>query len=145
MVVKTGMATKMGEISHLLAEADSGDSPLEIKLEALVHRARAVADALCRSQLTTMSAQGVRLGIASLTCSVIVFIIGVSTSECRPRIALALARDRPAHEALPQSAASTPTTTTPRGCSTSSSPSRSPSPPFRCGSAVSARPECVNV
>lgn len=59
VVVKTGMKTKMGEIAHLLKTADQGQSPLQTKLHNL----------------------GVRLGIASICVSVIVFVIGVATDR----------------------------------------------------------------
>jgi Ca2+-transporting ATPase len=59
LVVHTGMKTRMGEIAHLLNQADKEDSPLEQKLERL----------------------GVRLGIASLSCSVLIFIIGITTGN----------------------------------------------------------------
>jgi magnesium-transporting ATPase (P-type) len=62
--------SKMGEIAKLLAGAESGESPLQLKLHAL----------------------GVRLGIASLICSAIVFIIGVSTSEGSARCLVAQTR-----------------------------------------------------
>jgi Ca2+-transporting ATPase len=59
VVIKTGMATKMGEIALLLKEADEEISPLHKKLHGL----------------------GVRLGLLSIFCSVLVFIIGVTTGR----------------------------------------------------------------
>lgn len=59
VVIKTGMSTKMGEIALLLKEADEELSPLHKKLHGL----------------------GVRLGLISIFCSVLVFIIGVTTGR----------------------------------------------------------------
>jgi magnesium-transporting ATPase (P-type) len=59
VVVKTGMATKMGEIQHMLNTADEKESPLEQKLDQL----------------------GNRLGIASITISCVVLIVGLTTNR----------------------------------------------------------------
>lgn len=59
VVIATGMKTKMGEIAHLLKSADDDDSPLTKKLDQL----------------------GVRLGLASISASIIVFIIGMTTGR----------------------------------------------------------------
>ena len=59
VVVKTGMDTKMGEVAHLLNTADKGESPLQGKLHAL----------------------GIRLGLASIAISVVVFVVGVTTER----------------------------------------------------------------
>jgi magnesium-transporting ATPase (P-type) len=80
LVVKTGMHTKMGDISHLLATAEGGDSPLQLKLHKLVRRPCACT--WLTEPASTLVLQGVRLGLASLACSAIVFIIGTSTGAC---------------------------------------------------------------
>lgn len=49
----------MGEVAHLLKTAEKGESPLQKKLNAL----------------------GVRLGLISISFSILVFVIGVTT--CR--------------------------------------------------------------
>lgn len=59
VVVKTGMRTRMGEIAHLLNTAESGGSPLQQKLHDL----------------------GVKLGLASVAVSLLVFVVGVSTDR----------------------------------------------------------------
>jgi P-type Ca2+ transporter type 2C len=59
VVVKTGMDTQMGEIATLLAGAEKGGSPLQEKLQKM----------------------GVKLGLASILISVVVFIIGVTTER----------------------------------------------------------------
>lgn len=54
LVLKTGMETKMGKIAELLNQAESGDSPLQMKLSIV----------------------GRNLGIASVLISVVVFCVG---------------------------------------------------------------------
>lgn len=59
IVVKTGMQTKMGEIAHLMNTATKGASPLQEKLDKL----------------------GVKLGLASILVSLIVFVVGVTSGR----------------------------------------------------------------
>eukprot|EP00475_Leptophrys_vorax_P013211 TRINITY_DN1956_c0_g1_i1.p1 TRINITY_DN1956_c0_g1~~TRINITY_DN1956_c0_g1_i1.p1 ORF type:complete len:1052 (-),score=325.35 TRINITY_DN1956_c0_g1_i1:1636-4791(-) len=59
IVVKTGMATKMGHVASLLANTESGDTPLQQRLEQL----------------------GKYLGIASLAMSLVVFVVGAATDR----------------------------------------------------------------
>jgi Ca2+-transporting ATPase len=59
IVVKTGVQTKMGHVASLLANTDSGDTPLQERLEQL----------------------GKWLGFASLAMSALVFIVGATTSN----------------------------------------------------------------
>ena len=59
LVVHTGMDTRVGGIAHLLNTAGKGTSPLQQKLHSL----------------------GVKLGLASLAVSLVVFVVGVSTER----------------------------------------------------------------
>jgi len=59
IVIHTGMTTKMGLLAERLKNVDAGASPLKGKLGKL----------------------GVRLGLASLSVSIIIFIVGVSTGR----------------------------------------------------------------
>lgn len=59
IVVKTGLETAMGKVSKMIANADSNESPLQMKLEAL----------------------GQKLGLASVIISIAVFSIGMGTGN----------------------------------------------------------------
>lgn len=59
VVVSTGMGTKMGEIGAMMQSVTEQESPLQVKLHKL----------------------GVKLGLASLGISIVVFIVGVATGR----------------------------------------------------------------